>query len=49
MKDNNKKKNVYDYIDKAGYIIKKGLPYVAGTLAFIAIISGKGKDGGNKA
>lgn len=48
MKDNNKKINVYDYIDKAGNIIKKITPYVVSAVA-IAIISGKGKDGGNKA
>ncbi len=50
MKNDNKKKNIYDYIDKTGNAIKKAAPYVAavGTVLF-AIFAGKGKNGGNKA
>lgn len=50
MKNNNKKKNVYDYIDKAGNVIKKAAPIVLTVGAvLVAVVTGKGKDGSNKA
>lgn len=48
MKDNNKKKNVYDYVDKAGNVIKKITPYALGVGALIIAIF-TGKNGDNKA